>query len=125
MPRGSKGKYTDKQKRQAEHIEKGYEERGVPEDAIFVDPYARHTTTNLRNAIRVLARAGVPLDRPLLVTSDLFQTAYIRSTGYADRCRDELGYVPYSAIAEVSREDSCFAPLALSLHADARDPLDP
>lgn len=30
--RGSKAKYTDKQKRQAEHIEKGYEERGVPED---------------------------------------------------------------------------------------------
>ena len=29
MPRGDKGKYTDKQKRQAEHIVKGYEERGV------------------------------------------------------------------------------------------------
>lgn len=31
MPRGDKSKYTDKQKRQAEHIEEGYEERGVPE----------------------------------------------------------------------------------------------
>jgi plasmid stabilization system protein ParE len=31
MPRGSKEKYTDKQKRRAEHIEEGYEERGVPE----------------------------------------------------------------------------------------------
>src|SRR5947209_20611610 len=31
MPRGSKEKYTDKQKRQAEHIEEGYESRGVPE----------------------------------------------------------------------------------------------
>jgi len=29
MPRGDKSKYTDKQKRQAEHIEKGYEARGV------------------------------------------------------------------------------------------------
>ena len=29
MPRGEKNKYTDKQKRQAEHIEKGYEDRGV------------------------------------------------------------------------------------------------
>ncbi len=28
MPRGSKAKYTDKQKRQAEHIEKSYEQRG-------------------------------------------------------------------------------------------------
>lgn len=31
MPRGDKSSYTDKQKRQAEHIEQGYEERGVPE----------------------------------------------------------------------------------------------
>ena len=30
--RGSKAKYTDKQKRQAEHIEEGYKERGVSED---------------------------------------------------------------------------------------------
>jgi plasmid stabilization system protein ParE len=28
MARGSKAKYTDKQKRQAEHIEKSYEKRG-------------------------------------------------------------------------------------------------
>lgn len=31
MPRGDKSKYTDKQKRQAEHIEEGYEERGISE----------------------------------------------------------------------------------------------
>ena len=29
MPRGDKDAYTDKQKRQAEHIEDSYEERGV------------------------------------------------------------------------------------------------
>ena len=29
MPRGSKSKYTSKQKRQAEHIEEGYEKRGT------------------------------------------------------------------------------------------------
>ena len=31
MPRGDKSKYTEKQKRQAEHIEKGYEARGLSE----------------------------------------------------------------------------------------------
>ena len=31
MPRGDKSSYTGKQKRQAEHIEEGYEKRGVPE----------------------------------------------------------------------------------------------
>ncbi len=30
MPRGDKSRYTDKQKRQADHIEKSYEDRGVP-----------------------------------------------------------------------------------------------
>jgi plasmid stabilization system protein ParE len=30
MARGSKAKYTGKQKRQAEHIEESYEERGTP-----------------------------------------------------------------------------------------------
>lgn len=29
MPRGDKSSYTDKQKRQAEHIEQGYEDRGL------------------------------------------------------------------------------------------------
>jgi hypothetical protein len=29
MPRGDKSKYTEKQKRQAGHIEEGYESRGV------------------------------------------------------------------------------------------------
>ena len=31
MPRGDKSKYTNKEKRQERHIEKGYEERGVSE----------------------------------------------------------------------------------------------
>lgn len=32
MPRGDKSKYSDKQKRKAQHIETGYEARGIPED---------------------------------------------------------------------------------------------
>ncbi len=32
MPRGDKSAYTDKQKRQAEHIEEGYKKRGVSQD---------------------------------------------------------------------------------------------
>lgn len=31
MPRGDKSSYTDRQKRKAEHIEEGYEARGVSE----------------------------------------------------------------------------------------------
>jgi len=32
MPRGDKSSYTGKQKRMAEHIEEGYEKRGVSEN---------------------------------------------------------------------------------------------
>lgn len=32
MPRGDKSSYTSQQKRQAEHIEKGYRKRGVSND---------------------------------------------------------------------------------------------
>lgn len=32
MPRGEKDKYTDKQKRQAQHIEDSYREKGVSEE---------------------------------------------------------------------------------------------
>lgn len=32
MARGDKSKYTDRQKRMAEHIEEGYEKRGVSEN---------------------------------------------------------------------------------------------
>ncbi|RYF33657.1 MAG: plasmid stabilization protein [Comamonadaceae bacterium] len=32
MPKGDKSAYTDKQKREATHIEKGYEDRGVGHD---------------------------------------------------------------------------------------------
>lgn len=32
MPRGETSTYTDKKKRQAEHIEESYEDRGVPKE---------------------------------------------------------------------------------------------
>jgi hypothetical protein len=32
MPRGDKSRYTGKQKRQAEHIEEGYEDHGISAD---------------------------------------------------------------------------------------------
>jgi plasmid stabilization system protein ParE len=32
MPRGDKSSYTSKQKRQAQHIEEGYEDRGTPKE---------------------------------------------------------------------------------------------
>jgi hypothetical protein len=101
------------------------EERGLDPAAVMVDPYARHTTTNLRNAARLLVRAGAPTDRPVLVTSDLLQSAYIASMALANRSMDELGYVPYEQLTRLSDEDACLLFDERAFHMDARDELDP
>ena len=41
MPRGDKSKYTDKQKREAQHIEESYEKRGVPAEEAMGAPGRR------------------------------------------------------------------------------------
>lgn len=101
--------------------------RGIPAQALLVDPHARHTTTNLRNASRLLYRHGVPTDRPLLVTSDFGQSLYIGHWHgmFGPRCQDELGYLPWRSLVPLSQYDTCMMPVAVSLHADGRDPLDP
>ncbi|HSD39019.1 MAG TPA: hypothetical protein VLC92_16015 [Rhodocyclaceae bacterium] len=40
MPRGDKSSYTDKQKRQAQHIEKSYERKGVSRKTAEARAYA-------------------------------------------------------------------------------------
>jgi hypothetical protein len=40
MPRGDKSSYTDKQKRQAAHIERSYEDKGVSESRAEQIAYA-------------------------------------------------------------------------------------
>jgi hypothetical protein len=98
---------------------------GIPAEAIIVDPHARHTTTNMRNAARLMYRYGMPFEKKALVTSDLSQSAYIENANFAKRCMDELGYVPYKLLGRISPFDLEFTPLLDSLHADAQEPLDP
>jgi hypothetical protein len=97
----------------------------IPANAILVDPHARHTTTNIRNAARQMYRYGIPFDKPALVTTDQFQSASIESPGFAERCRRELGYLPYQLKHRLSQFDLEFLPTLEALHADAMDPLDP
>ena len=60
---------------------------GLPAAAVFIEPPARHTTTNLRNTARLLAAVGGPPTQPLLIVSDAAQSRYI--LGMAARCRRE------------------------------------
>ena len=100
--------------------------RKIPETALLVDPHARHTTTNLRDVARLLFRAKIPTDRPTLIVSDLFQTAYMLGNPFAVRCDEELHFRPFRApLRSASVTDTCFFPSKLSLTVDATDALDP
>jgi hypothetical protein len=97
----------------------------VPGSAILVDPHARHTTTNMRNAVREMFRYGVPMNKPALVISDAAQIGYIAAQSLADRCLKELGYVPYRIVSRPSDTSLVFLPLIESLEQDPMEPLDP
>jgi DUF218 domain len=99
----------------------------IAESAIIVDPFARHTTTNLRNATREVLTYGIPIDRPMLITSDMYQSAYMAywDGDFGPRCQNELGYLPWRKLAPIAPNDSCLLPSPLALQADGRDPLDP
>jgi hypothetical protein len=98
---------------------------GIPAEAILVDPHARHTTTNLRNAVREMYRYNFPLDKKALITSDPGQSHSIEDAAFKMRCLKELGYEPVSVLGRVSLFDLEFLPRIDSLQIDPLDPLDP
>lgn len=98
---------------------------GIPADAILSEPYARHTTTNLRNASRLLARIGAPLARETVIICNPLQSAYIESPRFTDRNAAELGYQPGAVVRRISPTELVFRPSRTSERVDPRDPLDP
>jgi hypothetical protein len=98
---------------------------GLPEAAVLIDPYARHTTTNLRNASREVLTYAFPTDRPLLIVSDPIQIRYVESEIFAQRNLAELGYQPVRLGKHISATAVEAMPLKHSLLQDAADPLDP
>lgn len=101
------------------------EKLNVPEHAILVDPHARHTTTNLRNAARLVYRYGMPTDKPCLSSTSNGQSLWITSGTLEARCRKELGYVPYRPGKRLSDTEAEFYPLPESLQLNPTEPLDP
>lgn len=101
------------------------ERYGVPAEAIVIEPYARHTTTNLRNAARRLMALGAPVDRDALILCNAEQSRYIESAAFADRNLRELGYQPGTIGTRISPTALAFRPSPLSARVDPLDPLDP
>jgi hypothetical protein len=98
---------------------------GVPADAILIESYARHTTTNLRNASRLLMAMGAPLDDDALIVCNPQQSAMIESVQFTKRNADELGYQPGQIGRRFSPTELAFRPSPMSARLDPRDPRAP
>jgi len=97
----------------------------IPDKNILIEPHARHTTTNFRNAARLAFRYGIPADLKALVTSSEDHIALVTKEGFRIRCSTELGYFPMESITRISPVAAEFKPSVSSLFFDANDPLDP
>ncbi len=97
----------------------------VPAEAIVVEPYARHTTTNLRNATRRLIALGAPLERDMLVVSNPGHIDAVASAAFVQRNARELGYQPATVGTRVAPTAIAARPSRDSLRIDPADPLDP
>lgn len=97
----------------------------VPAEAVLIEPYARHTTTNLRNAVRLLIGLKAPLDRDALILSSPPHIDWVASPAFEARNQRELGYMPGRIGKRTSPYDVTFRPSADSARVDPIDPLDP
>ncbi|MEZ0471168.1 YdcF family protein [Luteimonas salinilitoris] len=101
------------------------ERYGVPAHAIVIEPYARHTTTNLRNSARLLMSMKAPMDRDALVLSDPRHIDAVESAEFIARNQRELGYQPGKVGERTSPFDIVFRPSPDAARVDPLDPLDP
>ncbi|HEY0608978.1 MAG TPA: YdcF family protein, partial [Chitinophaga sp.] len=97
----------------------------IPETAIIAEPHARHTTTNIRNANRILFRNGFPMDKKVLCTSSKAHITYVNSIFFDRVCDKDLRYHPYKNVKRLGDNTVEYEPVVESLHEDPFDPLDP
>lgn len=97
--------------------------RNVPEGAIIVEPCARHSHTNLRNAGRFMLSHGLGL--ALVVTSQdqAFYFANPKMSGFDERCAVDLGYL-VGTFQTQPEGHVAFRPSA-QVRTRGADPLDP
>lgn len=101
------------------------EKFGVPEEAILIEPHARHTTTNVRNAARIMFRDRIPTDKKGLITSSQSHIDYVAGEEFIKRNQKELNLVPMRIFERISPIAVEFIPLTDSLFMNSMEPLDP
>lgn len=100
------------------------EQCGIPADRIIMEPHARHTTSNIRNTVRILFRTGFPMEKPFLVSSAKGHIDTVMSEGFRERCQRDMGLVPCKFVKRVGANFAELLPLPISLQINAKDPLD-
>lgn len=98
---------------------------GIPEEAIIAEPHARHTTTNVRNAARIMLTTGFPMDKPALMSSTQEQLNSVEKPRFQDRCRMEMLVVPFRLGERLNTRELVFWPLSNATQINPVDPLDP
>jgi len=96
---------------------------GIPDSAVIIEPHARHTTTNIRNAVRLVYMFNIPATKPMLIISDQFQSLAIEKMSL--RFMNELGYLPYTGLERSSATENIIMPDQKAWQQDPEDPLDP
>jgi uncharacterized SAM-binding protein YcdF (DUF218 family) len=96
----------------------------IPANAILIDPHARHTTTNMRNTVRMMYRYGIPFTKVALTCTTRGQSMMIGKTLIA-RCMKELNEAPYRTGNRLSETEMEFYPLVEALQIDPEEPMDP
>lgn len=97
----------------------------IPEDAIIIEPHARHTTTNFRNANRIIFRQGIPASKKVLCSTTLYQMDYIANEKFKKINMAYLKHIPFLNLKRLNDFDAEFLPNITSLQMDSLDPLDP
>jgi len=96
----------------------------IPASAVIQDPHARHTTTNMRNTVRIMFRYGMPWNKPGITCTTRGQSNMIEKTLIA-RCQKELNTIPYAVGKRLSETLVEFMPLYASLQINPLEPIDP
>lgn len=97
----------------------------IPESSIIIEPHARHTTTNIRNTVRLIFDYKIPSSKRALLTTTKYQHDYILREQFSERCMSELGFLPFANLKNINNNDIEFTPLTVSSHINLKDPLDP
>jgi hypothetical protein len=96
----------------------------IPANAILIDPHARHTTTNMRNTVRLIYRYGMPFDKAAITCTTRGQSASIEKT-LINRCKRELNEAPYADGTRLSETEMEFYPKIEALQINPHEPMDP